>query len=163
MKKLLLFILLVLMTVGTTAQSTRKLRSFFTEGYVQNLFLYAHPNAGKFNGVEIREITSDEVILRASFESDSWLFSSTYRCTIHIEVDGDEHFTRITSRCDSGSSRWTCFKWATDELIDKCRNANRSSRSIDFMERHFDKRLRNFTGEEAMCTLLTIVLYNYDY
>ncbi len=162
-KHFLLFLLL-LVSMSATAQSTRKLRSFFTERHIQNLFYYAHPNAAEFNGVEIKQISSDEVTLRASFESDSWLFSSTYRCTITIEVDGYEHFTKITTRCDSNSSsRWPCFKWATEELLKKCRDARRSSRSIDFMEEHFGKRLRDFTGEEAMCTLLTIELYNYDY
>lgn len=157
-------VLLVIATTTATAQSTRKLRSFFTESSVQNLFLYAHPNAGEFNGIEIKQITSDEVTLKASFESDSWLFSYTYKCTIRIEVDGDEHFTKITTRCDSNSSsRWPCFKWATEELRKKCRDANRSRRSISFMEDHFGKRLSDFTGEEAMCTLLTIALYNYDY
>jgi hypothetical protein len=164
MRKHLLLFMLIFVAASVTAQSTRKLRSFFTESHVQNLFYYAHPNAGAFNGVEIKQISSDEVVLKASFESDSWLFSSTYRCTIRIEVDGDEHFTRITTRCDSGaSSRWPCFKWATEELQKKCRDADHNRRPLSFMEDHFGKRLRDFTGEEAMCALLTIALYNYDY
>ena len=163
-KRVLFVFLLLLVTQGAAAQSTRKLRSFFTERHVQNLFYYAHPNAGEFNGIEIKQITSDEVTLKASFESDSWLFSNTYTCTIKIEVDGYEHFTKISTRCDSNSSsRWPCFKWATEELQKKCRDANHSRRSISFMEDHFGKSLRDFTGEEAMCTLLTIELYNYDY
>ena len=163
MKKIV-FLLLVIMTTAVKAQSVRELRSFFTERHVQNLFYYAHPNAGEFKGVEIKQITSDEVILRASFESDSWLFSSTYRCTIRIEVDGDRHFTKMTTRCESNSSsRWPCFKWATEELQKKCRDADHNRRPLSFMEDHFGKRLRDFTGEEAMCTLLTIALYNYDY
>lgn len=161
MKQILLF-LLVFMTTAVKAQSTRELRSFFTERYVQNFFYYAHPNASEFEGLEIKQISSDRVVVKASFESGSF-FGGTYTCTINIDVDGNRHFTKITTRCNSsGGSRWPCFRWATDELIDKCRNANYNRRSISFMEDHFGKRLRDFTGEEAMCTLLTIALYNYD-
>ncbi|MBR2103237.1 MAG: hypothetical protein IJ928_10910 [Prevotella sp.] len=165
--KLIIFALLLTTTLTAPAQSTRKLRSFFTERYVQNFFYYTHPNASEFNGVEVKQISSDRVTLKASFESGgilSAIFGGTYTCTIDIDVDGDEHFTKITTRCGSdGSSRWPCFKWAAEELQKKCRDASRSSRSIDYMERLYGKSLRNFTGDEAMCTLLTIALYNYDY
>ena len=73
MKKLLLLVLLVSATVTAFGQSTRKLRSFFTERYVQNYFYYAHPNAAEFNGIEIKRIDSDQVVVKASFESDGFL------------------------------------------------------------------------------------------
>ena len=167
MKKTIILLLLVSAAVTATGQSVRKLRSFFTEQYVQNLFYYAHPNASEFNGVEIKRITSDQVVLKASFEPGSLLgslFGGTYVCTIYIDVDGDDHFTRVSSDCDSsGSSTWPCFEWATDELKKKCRDASHNRRSIDFMERHLDKSFRSFSGPEAMCTLLNIALYNYNY
>ena len=166
MKKLLLLVLLVSATVTAFGQSTRKLRSFFTERYVQNYFYYAHPNAAEFNGIEIKRIDSDQVVVKASFESDGFLsalFGGTYICTITIDVAGYGHFTKVSPRCESGSSRYPCFEYAADEIRKKCRDANRNRRSIDFMEDHLDKRLSSFTGEEAMCTLLNIALYNYDY
>ena len=167
MRKTLLLLLFATISASVMAQSTRKLRSFFTEKYVQNLFYYAHPNASSFEGIDVVSVESDEVVVKASFVPGSFLgslFGGTYTCKMRIEVDGDEHFTRITTDCNSGaSSNWPCFKWASDELIKKCRDASRSSRSIDYMERLYDKRLRSFTGDEAMCTLLTIALYNYDW
>ena len=160
-----LLFLLVFATTAVKAQSTRELRSFFSEPSVQNLFYYAHPNASEFKGLVIKEVTRERVIVRASFEPGflGSLLGGSYTCTICIYVDGNRHFTNITTRCDSNaSSRWPCFRWATEELRDKCRSASRSSRSISFMEDYYDKRLNYFTGEEAMCTLLTIALYNYD-
>ena len=165
MKKLLILLLLVSAAASVSGQSTRKLRSFFTERYVQNLFYYAHPNAGEFNGVEIKRIDSDQVVVKASFESEGFLssiFGGTYTCTIYIDVDGYGHFTKVSSRCESDGS-YTCFERATDELKRKCRDARRNSRSIDFMEEHLDKRFNSFSGSEYMCTLLNIALYNYDY
>ncbi len=161
-----LLLLLFFVATAAKAQSTHELRNFFSEPSVQNLFYYAHPNAREFKGIEIKEVTRDRVIVKASFESGFWgslLGGGSYTCTICIYVDGKSHFTNITTRCDSnGSSRWPCFRWATDVLRDKCRTANRNQHAISFMEEYYDKRLSYFTGEEAMCTLLTIALNNYD-
>lgn len=162
--KALLFLLAFAATTAR-AQSARELRSFFSEPYVQNLFFYAHPNASEFKGIVIDEVVRDRVIVKASYEPGFWgsLLGGSYTCTICIDSDGDRHFTKITTRCRSnGSLRWPCFRWATEELRDKCRNASRNQRTISFMEEYYGKRLSYFTGEEAMCTLLTIALYNYD-
>lgn len=167
MKKLCLFFMLFAVTVSADAVSLGKLRSFFYESYVQELFKYAHPNAGAFEGVDVERITENRVTVKASFKPSfaaSLIGGVPYTCTIYIDIDGSGRFSNVTYHCDSNARlSWPCFKWAADDIKNECRNSSNNRYAINYMEDHFEKSLRAFDGKEAMCTLLNIAWFNYDY
>ena len=159
--KVILF-LLCIFTAAAYAQGSRKLSSFFSEGYVKKYFHYAHVNAGKFNGIDVEDVSNTKVTLKASFEPNLW--GSTYVCTIYVYLDNRGRFIHVVSHCDSPSRViWPCFNKATADLKEKCNKFNNNRKAITFMEKYYGKSFRQFNGQEAMCTLLNIAWFNYVY
>ena len=153
-------ILLSVLTTSVHAQGYRRLSAFFSEGYVQNYFHYAHINAGRFNGVDVEDVSSNKVTLRVSFEPN--FIGSTYVCTINVYLDDRGRFIHVGSHCDSPSRHlWPCFDSATADLKNKCLMMPNNRRAITFMERYYGKSFRQFDKKEAMCTLLNIAWSNY--
>jgi len=169
MKKLFLLFFFCAMTLSTSAVSLERLRSFFSEYYVQLYFKNAHHNARAFDGVEIDRITENRVTIKATFQPTvvGSLFggsSEPYTCTIYIDIDNHGRFMNVTSNCHSTGRRyWSCFSHGANSIKTKCRSQRNNSSAIDFMEDHFGCRLREFTGSQAFCTLLNIAWFNYDY
>lgn len=161
MKTNLFLFLICLFTASAHAQSNRDLSSFFSEGYVQHYFHYAHVNAGRFNGIDVDEVSRNKVVLKASFEPN--FYGSTYVCTINVYLDNKGRFIHVNSHCDSPSRFvWHCFDSATAELKSKCEKMPHRRRAIDFMEQYYGKSFRQFNEQETMCTLLNIVWFNYN-
>lgn len=156
----ILFFLLCMLATSVNAQGNYKLSRFFSEGYVENLFRYAHENAGIFNGIDVEDITKNHVTIRASFEPN--FIGSTYVCTVHVYLDSKGRFIHVDNHCDSPSRViWPCFDMATADLKRKCERNSHNREAIRFMEQYYGKSFRQFDGHEAMCTLLNIAWFNY--
>lgn len=167
MKRFCLFLAFLAITLNTNAVNLEKLRNFFNERTVQRYFKYAHPKAGAFEGVDVVRITEDRVTIKASFKPSltaSIIGGVPYTCTIFIDIDGSGRFSNVTYHCDSNARvAWPCFSVAADDIKNKCRNTSNNRFAIDYMEDHFEKKLSAFNGSEAMCTLLNIAWFNYEY
>lgn len=167
MKKFSLFLIFIVINLSANAVSYDKLNSFFNERTVQRYFKYAHPKAGAFEGVDVERITENRVTIKASFRpglAASLIGGRPYTCTIYIDIDGMGRFSNVTYHCDSNARlSWPCFSYAADEIKNKCRNSRNNRAAINYMEDHFEKSLKAFNGCEAMCTLLNIAWFNYDY
>lgn len=160
MMKSIMFFLLFMLTISVNAQGNYKLSRFFSEGYVKNYFRYAHENAGKFNGIDVEDVSKDRVTLKVSFEPN--FMGSTYVCTVHVYLDNKGRFIHVDNHCDSPSRLiWPCFDKATGDLKSKCERNSHNREAIRFMEQYYGKSFRQFDGHEAMCTLLNIAWFNY--
>jgi hypothetical protein len=155
-KNFLVLFLMCLLTLNVSAVDRTALRNFFSEQYVQRLFNFAHPNAKRLSSVTIESINSDRVIIRAAFEGS--ILSGTYVCTFTIFIDEYGRFTNISNSC--GKSIYPCFSYAAGDIKDECRRRD-NGRVISYMERLYGKSLGEFSGREAMCTLLNIVWLKY--
>ena len=162
MRTLMSILLLCFFTSLVNAQGNHKLSRFFSEGYIEKYFHYAHENAGRFYGVDIEEVNSHRVTLKVSFEPN--FLGSTYVCTVYAYLDSKGRFVHVKTHCDSPTRTiWPCFDMATADLKDKCLRNSHNRDAIRFMERYYGKSFRQFNGQEAMCTLLNIAWFNYDY
>lgn len=160
MMKSIMFFLLCMLTISVNAQGNYKLSRFFSEGYVKNYFRYAHENAGKFNGIDVEDVSKDRVTLKVSFDPN--FIGSTYVCTVHVYLDNKGRFIHVDNHCDSPSRLiWPCFDKATGDLKSKCERNSYNREAIRFMEQYYGKSFRQFDGHEAMCTLLNIAWFNY--
>lgn len=157
-RTLMSLLLMCLATFNLSAVDRVALRNFFSERYVQQLFCYAHPNSKRLSCVTIESINSNRVIIRAAFEGS--IISGTYVCTFNIYLDEYGRFESISNRC--GKSIYPCFSYAAGEIKDECLRRKGNGRIIRYMEWLYGKPLGEFSGQEAMCTLLNLVWLNYD-
>lgn len=152
-RSFLSLLLMCLVTFNMSAVNRTALRNFFSERYVQQLFNYAHPNSKRISCVTIESINADRVIIRAAFEGS--IISGTYVCTFNIYLDQYGRFESISNRC--GKTVYPCFSYAAGDIKDECLRRRGDGRIIRSMERLYGKPLGEFSGSEAMCTLLNIV------